>query len=272
MALIVQKYGGNLRPSHHRKDKDLRETGWRNPGRGHDVVVVVSAMSGETNRLLGLAHQIARYRTSGSSTSSPRRRAGDDRIALRSRFRRWDTQGEDRSAVPDHHRTDDGTVKARSRTIEGGHDPRSAGEGYIAVVAGSRGIDDTGIDHDARGGGSDTSAVPRRRRPEGGTSARSTRRRRRLTRPTPTSGSDAQEARQTPTMEMLELASLGAKVLQIRFAVEFGIRIYRGADPRPLPRSTITRARSLPPEDEIMETAVVSGVAHTARTRRRSRS
>src|SRR6185503_4168440 len=57
MALIVQKYGGTSVGSVERiKNVAKRVAKWRSAG--HDVVVVVSAMSGETNRLIGMANEI----------------------------------------------------------------------------------------------------------------------------------------------------------------------------------------------------------------------
>ena len=58
MALIVQKYGGTSVGSPDRiKNVARRVARWH--AKGHQVVVVVSAMSGETNRLLGLAKEIS---------------------------------------------------------------------------------------------------------------------------------------------------------------------------------------------------------------------
>ena len=58
MALVVQKFGGTSVGNLERM-KNVAERALRTQREGHEVVMIVSAMAGETNRLLGLAHQIA---------------------------------------------------------------------------------------------------------------------------------------------------------------------------------------------------------------------
>ncbi|HVR18519.1 MAG TPA: aspartate kinase, partial [Polyangiaceae bacterium] len=59
MALVVQKFGGTSVADLARM-KNVAERALRTQREGHQVVMIVSAMSGETNRLLGLAHQISK--------------------------------------------------------------------------------------------------------------------------------------------------------------------------------------------------------------------
>jgi len=218
MSLIVQKYGGTSVGSVERiqavaaKVKQSRDA-------GHQVVVVVSAMSGETDRLVGLAHAL-------QERPSPREldvllSTGEQvTIALLSmalEALRCPARSYTGSQV--QVRTDSAHNKARIRDIDGARVRADLDAGRVVVVAGFQGIDEQGNITTLGRGGSDTSAVAMAAALKADecqiytdvdgvytTDPRIEPKARRLARIT--------------FEEMLEMASLGSKVLQIR-AVEF---------------------------------------------------
>ncbi|MCG6940985.1 MAG: aspartate kinase [Thiohalocapsa sp.] len=218
MPLIVQKYGGTSVGSIERIQAVAAKV-MRTRDQGHHVVVVVSAMSGETDRLLGLAHQL-------QPRPSPREldvllSTGEQvTIALL-------TMALEAAGCPARSytggqvqvRTDSAHNKARIRDIDGGRVRADLDAGRVVVVAGFQGIDEHGNITTLGRGGSDTSAVAMAAALKADecqiytdvdgvytTDPRIEPRARRLPRIT--------------FEEMLEMASLGSKVLQIR-AVEF---------------------------------------------------
>ncbi|HEY7587030.1 MAG TPA: aspartate kinase, partial [Candidatus Deferrimicrobiaceae bacterium] len=155
--------------------------------------------------------------------------------------------------------TDSAYVKARIMKIEGETIQAALKNGEIAVVAGFQGIDESGAITTLGRGGSDTSAVA--------VAAA-------LTADVceiytdvdgvyttdPNICADARKLEKISFEEMLELASLGAKVLQIRsveFGMKYGVRIHVRSSFNDNPGTIVTK------EEEIMETAVVSGVAYS---------
>ncbi|TNF92035.1 MAG: aspartate kinase [Gammaproteobacteria bacterium] len=218
MALIVQKYGGTSVGSIERieavADKLLNYK-----QQGHDVVVVVSAMSGETNRLVDLAHQI---------DPNPSVREYDvlvstgEQVTIALLSMALEKRGQPARSYTGsqvHILTDDAHSKARIREIDGSKIKRDLESGRIVVVAGFQGVDDSGSITTLGRGGSDTTAVALAAALKADecqiftdvdgvytTDPRVVPHARRLTRIT--------------FEEMLEMASLGSKVLQIR-AVEF---------------------------------------------------
>ncbi len=218
MALIVQKYGGTSVGDMERINAVADKVA-RMHAQGHDLVVVVSAMSGETDRLLKLA---------GSAHSSPPARELDvllatgeqTTIALLSMV--LAKHGVDARSYTGHQvhiRTDNVHGKARIVDID---DKRVRGDlkkGRVVVIAGFQGVDEEGNITTLGRGGSDTTAVAMAAALKADecqiytdvdgvytTDPRIVPEARRLDRIT--------------VEEMLELASLGTKVLQIR-AVEF---------------------------------------------------
>jgi aspartate kinase len=156
-------------------------------------------------------------------------------------------------------RTDRAYVKARIREIDGGTIRKALAEGYIAVVAGFQGIDDTGSITTLGRGGSDTSAVAVAAALKADVCEIYTDVDGVYT-TDPNICSDARKLEKISFEEMLELASLGAKVLQIRsveFGMKYGVRIHVRSSFNDNPGTIVTT------EEEIMETAVVSGVAYS---------
>ncbi len=218
MSLIVQKYGGTSVGTTERisavADKVMR---YRE--RGDDVVVVVSAMSGETDRLLGLANAIG-------SVPVPREldvllATGEQvTIALLSMaLQQRGCAARSYTGAQVHIRTDSAHNKARIRAIDDARVHADLTEGRVVVVAGFQGVDEDGNITTLGRGGSDTTAVALAAALKADecqiftdvdgvytTDPRVVPQARRLDRIT--------------FEEMLEMASLGSKVLQIR-AVEF---------------------------------------------------
>lgn len=218
MALIVQKYGGTSVGSAERIEAVADKiASFRD--RGDDIVVVVSAMSGETNRLVALAQSI-------NDNPSPREMdvllsTGEQvTIALlcmalqkRGYPARSFTGGQVRIL------TDEAHTKARIREI---HDKRMRDElsaGRVVVVAGFQGVDDEGNITTLGRGGSDTTAVALAAALKADECQIYTDVKGVYT-TDPRVVKDASLLESITFEEMLELASLGAKVLQIR-SVEF---------------------------------------------------
>ena len=218
MALIVQKFGGTSVGSVPRIEA-VADKVIAFKEQGHDVVVVVSAMSGETNRLLALAQQIEEH-------PSPREMdvllsTGEQvTIALlcmalqkRGCGARSYTGGQVRIL------TDEAYTKARIREIDDQRIRSDLAEGRVVVVAGFQGVDDAGNITTLGRGGSDTTAVALAAALKASECQIYTD----VNGVYTTDPRVVPEARLLKTItfeEMLELASLGAKVLQIR-SVEF---------------------------------------------------
>ena len=218
MSLIVQKYGGTSIGSIERiqavADRLIR---WKQ--RGHDLVVVVSAMSGETNRLMELARQVM---------GNPQGRELDvllstgEQVTIALLAMALSQKGFAARSYTGAQvciRTDNAHNKARIRKIDADRMREDLGLGRIVVVAGFQGVDEAGNITTLGRGGSDTTAVALAAALEADecqiytdvdgvytTDPRVVPEARRLSRIT--------------FEEMLEMASLGSRVLQIR-AVEF---------------------------------------------------
>ena len=218
MALIVQKYGGTSVGTTERiMAVAERVKRWRN--QGNQVVVVVSAMSGETDRLIGLAKQI-------QARPEPREldvlmSTGEQvTIALLSMaLHASGCPARSYTGAQVHILTDSAHNKARIRDIDAARVRADLDAGRVVVVAGFQGIDEQGDITTLGRGGSDTSAVAIAAALKADecqiytdvdgvytTDPRVEPKARRLARIT--------------FEEMLEMASLGSKVLQIR-SVEF---------------------------------------------------
>ncbi len=257
MALIVQKYGGTSVGTVERiqavADKVIETK-----NQGHRVVVVVSAMSGETDRLLSLAKNI-------TDTPSPREldvllSTGEQTtIALLSMA----LEEKGHSAVSYtggqvHIRTDDAHNKARIVEIEDARVHKQLNDGKVVVIAGFQGIDEDGNITTLGRGGSDTTAVAM-------AAALKADECRIYTDVDGVYTADPRivtDARRMPYItyeEMLEMASLGSKVLQIRsveFARKYNVNLRVLSSFEDGPVTLITD------EDENMETALISGIAH----------
>ena len=218
MALIVQKYGGTSMGSIDRiKNVAKRIKRWHD--NGHQVVVVVSAMSGETNRLIDLAHQI-------SKTPNPREYdqlvSTGEQVSISLLSMAIEELGIEARSFTGRQvaiRTDDAYNKARIQDIDETPIRSELDAGKVVVVAGFQGINAEGNVTTLGRGGSDTTGVALAAALNADecqiytdvdgvytTDPRVTSKARKLSKIT--------------FEEMLEMASLGSKVLQIR-AVEF---------------------------------------------------
>ena len=258
MALIVQKYGGTSVGTVE-KIRNVAKRVARTKEQGNDVVVVVSAMSGETNRLLGLAHQISDLPNEREldvvAATGEQVTIGLLAIALSE----MGCKAKSFCGFQIPVLTDAAYVKARIRQIRGETITKALKEGYVAVVAGFQGIDDTGSITTLGRGGSDTSAVAVAAALKADVCEIYTDVDGVYT-TDPNICADARKLDKISFEEMLELASLGAKVLQIRsveFGMKYGVRIHVRSSFNDNQGTIVTT------EEEIMETAVVSGVAYS---------
>jgi len=259
MALYVQKFGGTSVGSTERIESVADKIiAYRN--QGHDIVVVVSAMSGETNRLLALAHAI-------DSQPSPRETdvllsTGEQvtiallSIALQKRGckARSFTGGQVRILTDESH------TRARIREIDDKKIREELAQGSVVVVAGFQGIDEEGNITTLGRGGSDTSAVALAAALKADECQIYTDVKGVYT-TDPRVVEDARLLRSITFEEMLELASLGAKVLQIR-SVEFAgkykvpLRVLSSFEDDP---GTLISLE----EEKEMEAPIISGIAFT---------
>jgi aspartate kinase len=257
MALIVQKYGGTSVGTVERiREVARRVASYR--GQGHRLVVVVSAMAGETNRLLSLADQVARLPSERERDALV---ATGEQVSAALLALALHDLGLDAVSFLGHQvriSTDSAFGRARIRSIDRHRLLASVERGAIAVVAGFQGVDsDNNITTLGRGG-SDTTGVALAAALSADVCEIFT----------DVDGVYTSDPRIVPGArklerisydEMLELASLGAKVLQIR-SVEFAKR-YR------VPvhvRSSFEDCEGtmVVAEDQSMEDVMVSGVAH----------
>ncbi|MBM2829476.1 MAG: aspartate kinase [Gammaproteobacteria bacterium] len=257
MALIVQKFGGTSVGSVERinavADKVIAEH-----KAGHDVVVVVSAMSGETDRLLKLANEVAK--NPNSRELDVLLATGEQvTIALLSialEARNYPACSYTGAQV--HIRTDSAYNKARIIDIDVARVNKTLKEGKIVVIAGFQGIDEHGNITTLGRGGSDTTAVAMAAALKADECHIYT----------DVDGVYTADPRIVPKArrlefltyeEMLELASLGSKVLQIRsveFARKYNVQLRVLSSFEDGPGTLITG------EDENMEQALISGIAY----------
>ena len=256
VALIVQKYGGTSVGSIERM-QNVAARALRTQARGHKVVLIVSAMAGETNRLLALAHKLTPLPDSREldalASTGEQVSAALVAVAIQA-------QGGKAKSFLGHQLkvlTDSAYTKARILAIDAGRLHEALDGGAIGVVAGFQGVDDAGNITTLGRGGSDTSAVA----------------------VAAALGADACEiytdvdgvyttdpnicpsAKKIDKIsyeEMLELASLGAKVLQIRsveVAMKYQVPVEVKSSFSDAPGTWVVR------EDEALESTVVRGVA-----------
>ena len=258
MALIVQKYGGtSVGDAGRIRNVARRAVATRR--QGHDVVVVVSAMSGETNRLLQLTREMAKRPSQREQdvvvSTGEQVTVGLVALAIQ------ELKAKARSFLGHQVRilTDSAFANARIRSIDCERLFESLKRREIAVVAGFQGIDDAGNITTLGRGGSDTTAVALAAALKASaceiytdvdgvytTDPRICDRARKLER--------------VAYEEMLELASLGSKVLQIRsveFAMKYKVPLWVKSSFTDDPGTLITE------EDAAMENVLVSGIAVT---------
>ena len=257
MALIVQKYGGTSVGSVERIQHVANKVaGFR--ADGHDVVVVVSAMSGETNRLIGLAHAI-------SETPTPREMdvlvSTGEQVTIALLAMALNEIGVSaRSYTGGQVRihTDSAFMKARIEAIDDAAIRADLAAGSVVIVAGFQGMDGAGNITTLGRGGSDTTAVALAAALKANECQIYTD----VDGVYTTDPRVVSTARRLPKItfeEMLEMASLGSKVLQIR-SVEFAgkynvpLRVLSSFEDGP---GTLITTEEL----DTMEQPIISGIA-----------
>ncbi len=266
MALIVHKYGGTSMGSVERiKNVARRIAKWQKAG--YQVVVVPSAMSGETNRLLGLAKEISeradpreleQIASTGEQVSVGLLAIALQSIGVKAKsYTGWQ--------VP--VRTDSAFTKARIESIDDTRVRRDLNEGAVVVITGFQGIDSGNNITTLGRGGSDTSAVAVAAALNADECLIYTDVDGVYT-TDPRIVPEAKRLQKVTFEEMLEMASLGSKVLQIR-SVEFAgkykvkTRVLSSLTDPDMPISEEASSGTLITyeEDESMEQAVISGIA-----------
>jgi len=266
MALIVHKYGGTSVGSAERiRNVARRVAKWNRAG--HQVVVVVSAMSGETNRLIALAREI-------QANPDPREldvvASTGEQVTiglLAMALKELGLQARSYTGPQVHVLTDSSFTKARILEIDERKIRADLAQGTVVVVAGFQGVDELGNITTLGRGGSDTSAVALAAALKADECLIYTD----VDGVYTTDPRIVPEARRLHTVtfeEMLEMASLGSKVLQIR-SVEFAgkyqvkLRVLSSLTDPDLPLEQEAHSGTLITfeEDPQMEKAVISGIA-----------
>ena len=258
MALIVQKYGGTSVGSPERI-KSVAQRVAKYKAQGHQVVVVVSAMSGETNRLVALAHQIQKH-------PDPREldvviSTGDQvTIGLVSMaLMELGLKAKSYTGAQVKIHTDSAFTKARIASIDEENIRTDLANDYVVVVAGFQGIDEAGNITTLGRGGSDTTGV----------AVAAALRADECQIYTDVDGVYTTDPRMVPEArrlksitfeEMLEMASLGSKVLQIRsveFAGKYKVKLRVLSSFAEEGEGTLITFE----ENDKMEQAIISGIA-----------
>ena len=257
MSVIVQKFGGTSVGSIERIEQVAdKVAGFR--ANGHSIVVVVSAMSGETNRLIALAHEVQ---------GRPVPREMDVLIStgeqvttalLSMALNKRGVKAKSYNGSQVRILTDDSHTKARIKEIDDERLHRDIEAGYVIVVAGFQGVDEHGNITTLGRGGSDTTAVALAAALKADecqiyTDVDGVY----TTDPRVVDG--ARRLEKVTFEEMLEMASMGSKVLQIR-AVEFAgkynvpLRVLHSFQDGPGTLITLE-------DEDAMETATIAGIA-----------
>jgi aspartate kinase len=268
MALIVQKYGGTSVGSVERiRNVARRVAKWK--AAGHDLVVVPSAMAGETNRLIALAQSLQQQpdpreldviASTGEQVTIGLLSMALMELGIKARsYTGWQVKV----------LTDSAFTKSRIISIDQDRIKKDLQDGYVAVVAGFQGIDDQGNVTTLGRGGSDTSAVAL----AAALKAEECHIYTDVDGVYTTDPRLVPEARRLRTItfeEMLEMAGAGSKVLQIR-SVEFAgkykvpTRVLSSLTDPAIPVAEEGQSGTLITFEEdpnmAMEKAVISGVA-----------
>ena len=270
MALIVHKYGGTSMGSTERiRNVAKRVAKWARAG--HQMVVVPSAMSGETNRLLGLAKELAPAKATDAYSreldmlAATGEQASSALLAIALQAEGMASVSYAGWQVP--IKTNSAYTKARIESIDDARVRADLAVGKVVIVTGFQGMDEQGNITTLGRGGSDTSAV----------AVAVAMKAKECLIYTDVDGvytTDPRvvpEARRLHTVsfeEMLEMASMGSKVLQIR-SVEFAgkyrmpLRVLSSFTPWDIDIDEEAASGTLISfeEDEHMEQAIVSGIA-----------
>jgi aspartate kinase len=258
MSLVVQKYGGTSVANVERV-RNVAKRVVAALEAGDHVAVVVSAMAGETNQLVAYAREL------GGEEPDPREydvlvSTGEQKtiamlaLAIQSLGRKARSFTGGQVGM----RTDTTHTKARIESIDARRLREAIEAGVVPVIAGFQGIDDEGNITTLGRGGSDTSAVAVAAAlgadvceiytdVEGVFTS------------DPNLVPAARKLERISYDEMIEMASLGAKVLQIRsvrFAMRYRVPLHVRSSFEPVPGTWVV------PEEEVMEELVVSGVTY----------
>ncbi|MBI3430756.1 MAG: aspartate kinase [Hydrogenophilales bacterium] len=258
MALIVQKYGGTS-VANVERIRAVAERVAKFKMLGHQVVVVLSAMSGETNRLIGLAKQI-------QAQPDPREldmmvSTGEQVTVALLAMALKDLGLKARSYTGAQVRilTDNAFTKARILDIDEANMRRDLDSGHVVVVAGFQGVDEQGNITTLGRGGSDTTGVALAAALKADECQIYTD----VDGVYTTDPRIVPEARRLKTVtfeEMLEMASLGSKVLQIRsveFAGKYKVKLRVLSSFQDEGDGTLITFE----ENDNMEQAIISGIA-----------
>lgn len=270
MALIVHKYGGTSMGSTERiRNVARRVAKWHRAG--HQMVVVPSAMSGETNRLLALAKELAPEKPGKShgreldALAATGEQASSALLAIALQAEGMNAVSYSGWQVP--VRTNDAYTKARIESIDDARITADLNAGKVVIVTGFQGVDANGNITTLGRGGSDTSAV----------AVAAAIKAAECLIYTDVDGVYTTDPRVVPEArrlervsfeEMLEMASMGSKVLQIR-SVEFAgkykvpLRVLSSFTPWDIDLNEEASSGTLITfeESEEMEQAIVSGIA-----------
>lgn len=255
--LIVQKYGGTSVANADRI-KAVAKRVSKIAGQGNKVVVVVSAMAGETDKLIGAAHQVA---ANPSEREMDLLLSSGERVTSALTAMAIEDFGHKAMALTGRQMgivTDAVHTKAKIEKITAEKAKKALSEGYVIVVAGFQGITESEDVTTLGRGGSDLSAVAIAYAlnadlceiytdVDGVYTA------------DPRIVPEAKKLDKISYEEMLELASLGSKVLQTRsveFAMKYDVPVVVRSSFNENPGTLVTK------EDEEMEKVVVSGIAH----------
>ncbi|HMV16702.1 MAG TPA: aspartate kinase [Zoogloea sp.] len=258
MALIVQKYGGTS-VGNPERIKNVAKRVAKFHAQGHQTVVVLSAMSGETNRLIALAKEI-------SGSPSPRELdvvvSTGEQVTIGLLCMALEEVGVPaRSYTGGQVRilTDSSFTKARILDIDGDNMRRDLDAGRVVVVAGFQGVDAEGNITTLGRGGSDTTGVALAAALKADECQIYTD----VDGVYTTDPRIVPEARKLDTItfeEMLEMASLGSKVLQIRsveFAGKYKVKLRVLSSFQEEGEGTLITVE----EDKNMEQPIISGIA-----------
>jgi len=260
MALIVQKYGGTS-VGNPERIKNVAKRVAKFHAQGHQMVIVLSAMSGETNRLIALAKEV-------SANPSPRELdvviSTGEQVTIGLLCIALQEEGINaRSYTGGQVRilTDDSFTKARILDIDGDNIRRDLDAGAVVVVAGFQGVDEAGNITTLGRGGSDTTGVALAAAIKADECQIYTD----VDGVYTTDPRVVPEARKLDTItfeEMLEMASLGSKVLQLRsveFAGKYKVKLRVLSSFQEEGEGTLITVE----EEKNMEQPIISGIAFT---------
>jgi len=257
MALVVQKYGGTSVGTIEKIQNVARRVA-RTYDEGNDMVVVVSAMAGETNKLVALAEEMCEF---PSEREYDVLVAAGEQVSIALLSMALQSMGYKAKSylgwqIPIY--TDNSSSKARIEEIQDTNIREDLHNGTIVIVAGFQGIDrDNNITTLGRGG-SDTSAVAVAAALQADVCEILTDVDGVYT-TDPRIVPEASKMEKVSYDEMLEMASLGSKVLQLRsveFAKKYNVVVHVRSSLNDNPGTLVTK------EDADMETVLVSGIAY----------